>query len=139
MGYICDRCGKKILADGRYYVKIWRKNPIPLESHLNCTPEEWEGTELCEGCKERVVRLAFARPGAPNQEFETAVKEMVNAGSAGPRPKRTNLDRIREMPAEELAQLFESDCAYRCSRPDGDCVDDCIRGITEWLNQEVKE
>lgn len=141
MGYICDRCGKKIPADGRYYVRIWRKDTIPLKSHLNCTPEEWDGMELCEGCKARLVRLAFARPAVPNQEFEAAVKEMVNAGGAGPGTKRTNLDRIWEMPVEELVKVLSKShsCENYCALGGSICDGNCTKWVTEWLNQEVKE
>ena len=138
MKYMCDRCGKEIPADGRYYVRIQRKDSIPLKSHLNCTPEEWEGMELCEGCKELVVGFAFARPEAPNQEFKAAV-EKLKAGNAGPIPKRTNLDRIREMPASELANLLGCAC---CSFYEHNCdctIESCLVGTIEWLNQEVKD
>lgn len=132
--YICDRCGKEIPADGRYVVRIWKRNPFELSS--NCTPEEWEGKELCKDCKERLVQLAFARPAVPNQEFEAAAEEVVNAGGAGP---RTNLDRIREMPASELANLLGCAC---CSFYEHDCdctIESCLVGTIEWLNQEVEE
>lgn len=132
--YICDRCGKKIPVDGRYVVRIWKRNSFGPSS--NCTPEEWENKELCEDCKELVVRFAFARPEASNRESEAAVKEVVNAGGA---ESRTNLDRIREMPASELANLLGCAC---CSFYEHNCdctIESCLVGTIEWLNQEVKD
>lgn len=136
MKYMCDRCGKEIPFGGRYIVKIRKQGTI---GHgVDCTPPEWECKDLCEDCKELVVRFTFARPEAPNQEFKAAV-EMLKAGNAGPRPKRTNLDRIREMPASELANLLGCDC---CSfyKHNCDCtIESCLTGTIEWLNREVKD
>lgn len=96
---------------------------------------------MCEDCKARLVRLAFARPAVPNQEFEAAVKEMVNAGGAGPGTKRTNLDRIWEMPVEELVKVLSKShsCENYCALGGSICDGNCTKWVTEWLNQEVKE
>ena len=56
----------------------------------------------------------------------------------------TNLDRIKNMTANELAKLFDDighDCSKICSYFDTDMChsENCKDGIKKWLEQEATE
>lgn len=48
-----------------------------------------------------------------------------------------NIDKIRQMTTDELAELLGGACENFCT---GNCLlDDCVVSIKKWLEQEVKE
>ena len=49
----------------------------------------------------------------------------------------TNLQKIRQMNSEELAELLGDVCANCCTAED--CFSDCRIPIKQWLEQEVEE
>ena len=50
-----------------------------------------------------------------------------------------NIDRIKEMDAEELIIFMNSNKCDRCSYQDKDCGSEmCSIGMEEWLNQETQ-
>lgn len=51
-----------------------------------------------------------------------------------------NIDKIRQMTADELAELISSDCAY-CSYSHLGCLceGNCKEYIKDWLEQESEE
>lgn len=52
----------------------------------------------------------------------------------------TNLERIKNMNAEELALYFNAKKCYMCACQYKDCAFiDCVDGIKEWLESEVEE
>lgn len=64
--------------------------------------------------------------------------------SRNDRPKR-NIDRIREMTVEELAEFLDK-ITYQCGRPNGcercplNVSADCNKGVVaKWLESEVSE
>lgn len=130
--YICDRCGKEIPENERFNVKVCKEGS-PIYYH----PQDWGSKDLCKGCADRIIRMAFAKAATVSQEFEDAVTEMVLDSSE---PAMKNLDRIREMPAEELAGLMAYGKCRLCAYGSTDtCECECITGISVWLNQEVSE
>ena len=51
----------------------------------------------------------------------------------------TNLERIRQMTADELAEIIKHPCRS-CAYYIGDCrTKDCTKGIINWLEQESEE
>jgi len=55
--------------------------------------------------------------------------------------RETNLDRIREMSAEEIAEYFKDPiiCFWCSEATDGICPDNCFEGRLNWLNSPVEE
>ena len=80
------------------------------------------------GVNDALTAVSFARPEQQNQPASEA---------------RTNLDRIRAMSAEEIANwaVEHLEC---CSCPISDyqgrsCEKDCVATFIKWLNSPVKE
>lgn len=132
--YVCDRCGKEIMKDGRYEVRVGAKGS-PTFYH----PTDWGDKDLCLSCAHRIVRMTFEKVATVNQEFEDAVNEMV----AESETVKTNFDRLKEMSVDELArQMAHGQCSLcAASFDDQEICDnyDCVMGISEWLEQEVSE
>ncbi len=51
-----------------------------------------------------------------------------------------NIDKLRELSADELAELLELGSCVFCSLKFFSCTcDDCVSGIKKWLESEVEE
>lgn len=185
--YVCDRCGKEVPDDGRFFVGVGKKGSA---SYYH--PTDWHDKDLCQDCADRVIRMTFARAATINPDFEDAVRKMTagkkaimpepwtqqDASTEEPSPeihlnvsglldgmvesfrayrdivselvgittKKTNLDRLRELSAEELAEqlVHGKCCCLFCERGnDGSCDDcddvECLDGIITWLTSEVED
>lgn len=114
--YVCDRCGKEISENERFNVKVCKEGS-PTYYH----PTDWNSKDLCQDCADRIVRMTYRKVATKN----------------------TNLDQLREMPAEELAEKIHSTCVCciynEIVGQDLCCDRGCKSGTIEWLNQEVFE
>lgn len=51
----------------------------------------------------------------------------------------TNLEWLRSLSAEELAELLEDGVCAMCANVDNDCRKGCWSGHFRWLNEEHKD
>lgn len=124
--YVCDKCGKKIKKDERYEVRV-RRNGNP-NYH---SPIDWGEKDLCMECADKIIQRVF------EPEVENTSDDVE------PRWKKTNLERIRKMSADEMTDFFETDtggCGRYCIHgPNCTGAFNCHEGIRAWLDQEVDE
>ena len=149
--YICDRCGKETPENERFEVKVSAKGS-PTYYH----PTDWGRKDLCQECADRIVRMAYQKAEIVNQDLVDAVGEMAEPlvsgwelatqllrGTAKTKLAKTNLDRIREKPAEDLARLLSCGRCNFCGMDATECdmawEEECEPEILKWLNQEVSE
>ena len=147
----CEKCGKEIdgilvdefLLDGSDTDIEYPFAEVPENAVVIDVNRNWTGYELSEEERLDTIRCPHCKQFPfvceEIQEEET-VRLVLFKGNGNADKKPTNLDRIKNMTLDEMAELLKSasckSCAYRghtrcSSRP-------CKDGIKTWLEREAE-
>ena len=154
----CEKCGqelKSILLDifMRDGADKWIEYPFseaPENAAIIDTDHNWTGYELSEKEQLETILCPHCRQ-FPFKTEEVQQEEIVRLvlfkGNDNPDRKPTNLDRIKNMTVDEMAEfldIIERDCTKVCAHINkhecsGLSHRTCKEGIKKWLEQEAEE
>lgn len=149
----CEKCGKEIdgilvdeflrdaNTDVKYPFKEEPENAVVIDVNRN-----WTGYELSEEERIDTIRCPHCKQFpfiCEEIQEEEIVRLVLFKGNDNPDRKPTNLDRIKNMTVDELAELLGTKacecCAYLSFSPCGFGAPACEEGIKKWLEQEAEE